>query len=145
MPCARGWRQDGVVAEAVRFREPCWLRRDSRGAAVPAAGSPEREAPIALGHPDLRLIALVADGGEGLLRLTVQNLSPCRHALDLGTAWQVLERLDGLGDPGLGASCLAEPHRDEAAMAGVTEGVVSLRPWQLASWRISRRGRRTDR
>ncbi len=123
MPCAPGWRQAGVAGAAVRFREPCWCRPAASGAeALAWNGSP----PLTLGHSDLQLVALTADPRPGVARLTVQNLSPCRHRLELGDGWVVLGRIDGLGEP----LSLAD---------------TELCPWQLASWRISRRGRRTDR
>ncbi|CAK6697708.1 hypothetical protein ICNINCKA_02283 [Synechococcus sp. CBW1107] len=137
MPCAQGWRQAGVAPAAVCFREPCWLR-PAKGSSASVPGSV-----LQLGHPDLRLISLVGEGqgecnGRGSpARLTVQNLSPCRQRLELGGEWEVLERIDALGGP-------------LAAAAGVesagTHAVDRTRvgPWQLASWRISRRGRRRD-
>ncbi|MBC1264606.1 alpha-mannosidase [Synechococcus sp. BSA11S] len=131
MPCGEGWRQAGVAAAAVRFREPCWLRPAfSAGEVMPGSV-------LELGHRDLRLISLEREGGDGLARLTVQNLSPCRHQLELGADWQVLERLDGLGNP-LPSSAGGED------VAPESEGRTRVGPWQLASWRISRRGRRRD-
>ncbi|QPN57661.1 alpha-mannosidase [Synechococcus sp. CBW1107] len=135
MPCAQGWRQAGVAAAAVRFREPCWLR-PARGESDSVPGSV-----LHLGHPDLRLISLVAESqGEGdvsggLARLTVQNLSPCRRQLELGDEWEVHERIDALGDR------LTAPAGSESAWPD-SGGHTRVGPWQLASWRISRRGRR---
>lgn len=137
MPCAQGWRQAGVAPAAVRFREPCWLR-PAKGSSASVPGSV-----LQLGHPDLRLISLVGEGqgsgnvSGGTARLTVQNLSPCRQQLELGGEWEVLERIDGLGDPLAAAA--------GAASAGIHSGDrTRVGPWQLASWRISRRGRRKD-
>lgn len=133
MPCLQGWRQAGVAAAAVRFREPCWLR-PAKGSAKAGA---EPGSVLQLGHPDLRLISLVCDGDRDLARLTVQNLSPCRQLLELGGEWEVRERVNGLGDP-LTAAAGAE------SGGPVVETSTRLGPWQLASWRISRRGRRKD-
>ncbi len=137
MPCAQGWRQAGVAAAAVRFREPCWLR-PARALSASVPGSV-----LQLGHPDLRLISLVGEsqadgsGSAGLARLTVQNLSPCRRQLELGDEWEVQERIDVLGDR-LTAAAGSEIARPDS------EGHTRVGPWQLASWRISRRGRRRD-
>ncbi len=141
MPCAQGWRQAGVAAAAVRFREPCWLRpvESSATALGSAQGSAKVAVPgsvLRLGHPDLRLISLASEG-EGLARLTVQNLSPCRRWLELAGQWEALERIDGLGAPLTAAS--------GAENASSADGdITRLAPWQLVSWRISRRGRRKD-
>ncbi|MDM7936885.1 MAG: glycoside hydrolase family 38 C-terminal domain-containing protein [Cyanobium sp. CZS 48M] len=141
MPCAQGWRQAGVAAAAVRFREPCWLRplESSATALGSAQGSAKVAVPgsvLRLGHPDLRLISLASEG-EGLARLIVQNLSPCRRWLELAGQWEALERIDGLGAPLTAAS--------GAENASSADGdLTRLAPWQLASWRISRRGRRKD-
>jgi alpha-mannosidase len=133
MPCLQGWRQAGVAAAAVRFREPCWLRPAKGSAkAVAAPGSV-----LQLGPPDLRLISLVCDGDRDLARLTVQNLSPCRQQLELGGEWELLERINGLGDP-----LTAADGRESGGP--VVETSTRLGPWQLASWRVSRRGRRKD-
>ena len=53
------------------------------------------------------------------LVLSVQNEGPCLRRLELGAAWQVLERLDGLDRPWSGAG-----------------DNLLVRPWQLAFWRI---------
>jgi alpha-mannosidase len=57
-------------------------------------------------------------GGAELV-LSVQNEGPCLRRLELGAAWQVLERLDGLDRPWSGAG-----------------DNLLVRPWQLAFWRI---------
>jgi len=153
MPCAEGWRQAGAAEQAVRFREPPWLRPlGPGGAQVFQAGSglagegPLQPSPgptLDLGAPHLRLIglrclpfqggkqvlaaALPADSAE--LALSVQNLSPLRQRLDLGPNWQLLGRIDGLDQP--------LPQAPEVLDRLAEMAVV--RPWQLASYRIRRR------
>ena len=68
MPCAGGWRQAGAAEQAVRFREPPWLRPlgpgGARGLQVGSgmAGEGPLQPPpgaiIGLGGPHLRLIGL---------------------------------------------------------------------------------------
>ena len=170
MPCAGGWRQAGAAEQAVRFREPPWLRPRGEGAGqrepLGSAGATEGLPPLAptlgLGAPHLRLIGLrclpcqgASSTMAGDLALTVQNLSPLRHRLDLGRGWQLLGRIDGLDRPlteapdhpfeGLprcgdqaphgvqpGADAQAPEELDHLAEAAV------VRPWQLASYRIRR-------
>ncbi|MCT0200191.1 alpha-mannosidase [Synechococcus sp. CS-1325] len=119
LPCAGGWRQAAVAAEAVRFREPLWRR--------PGGGGQGSWLPILdLGDSDLRLIGLRPDPEAGVLQLTVQNLSPCRRQLRLSQPWQLLERLATATDQG-------------------PDGELGrLGPWQLASWRIRRQSARRD-
>jgi len=122
-PCAGGWRQAAVPAEAVRFREPLW-RRPGTGLPGRAARDQGTWLPILdLGSAELQLIGLRPDPEAAVLQLTVQNLSPCRQELRLNQPWQLLERLT----PGLAESTESNP-----AAAGSSR----LGPWQLASWRI---------
>ncbi len=139
MPCAEGWRQAGVVRQAVRFREPPLLRpgglAPDRQAAVagpmagagprPLSGPSAAPAPLHLGHADLQLVALRPDPRPQVVQLAVQNQGPCRQRLDLPPGWHLLERCDGLGKP-LAPSLL--PAGDPAL----------LLPWQLGFWRLSR-------
>jgi hypothetical protein len=37
--------------------------------------------------------------GDGTAALALANHTPCRQEVDLGPAWQVLARLDGLDNP----------------------------------------------
>ena len=153
MPCAAGWRQAGAAEQAVRFREPPWLRPlGPGGAQALQAGSglagegPLQSPPgptLGLGAPHLRLIGLrclpCRDGKQGLaaalpadsaeLALTVQNLSPLRQRLDLGPDWQLLGRIDGLD----------QPLPQEPEVLDRLGEVAVVRPWQLASYRIRRR------
>ncbi|MEA5475191.1 glycoside hydrolase family 38 C-terminal domain-containing protein, partial [Synechococcus sp. CCY9201] len=120
MPCAGGWRRGGVPAEALRLREPLWGRPTATaGAPNPPPGFP------ALAE-DLQMIALAPDPELGVVRLTVQNLGPCRRWLDVGPDWQLLERGDGLFQP------LPQETGDwvQAAVLG---------PWEFGFWRIRRR------
>jgi alpha-mannosidase len=143
MPCAGGWRQAGAAEQAVRFREPPWLRPLGEGAGqrepVGSARAAEGLAPpgqaLGLGAPHLRLIGLrclpsqgASSPAAGDLALTVQNLSPLRQRLDLGPGWQLLDRIDGLDRP----LTQAPEVLDRLADAAV------VRPWQLASYRIRR-------
>jgi alpha-mannosidase len=117
MPCPGGWRAAAVPRQARRLREPLWCRP------VPAALAPAPWFPALA--DDLELVALETEGSEASadqLRLTVQNGGPCRRRLELGTEWQLLERLDGLGTP-----------------LGLQEQSDWLGPWQLGFWRLRRR------
>jgi alpha-mannosidase len=66
MPCQGGWRQAGVSGQAVRFREPHWLRPlaygpdqdEPEGFRAPAGGDPQPGPSLGLGDPHLRLIGL---------------------------------------------------------------------------------------
>jgi hypothetical protein len=69
--------------------------------------------------------------------LSLINSTPCRQLVDLGPAWGVEARLDGLDRPqavaqdgGHGASAALE-----STMAGPAQ--LRLRPWELGFWRIS--------
>ena len=145
MPCAGGWRQAGAAEQAVRFREPPWLRprgegavqREPLGSAGATEGLPPPGQALGLGAPHLRLIGLrclpcqgASSPLAGDLALTVQNLSPLRQRLDLGPGWQLLGRIDGLDRP----LTQAPEVLDRLAESAV------VRPWQLASYRIRRLG-----
>jgi alpha-mannosidase len=124
MPCPGGWRAAGVPEQALRLREPLWLRPASaapEGAAAPAAAGPPPPALPPLGE-DLQLIALTADPSPGVVRLAVQNLGPCRRRLTPGPGWRVLEVVDGLH----GAPMPAEGAPEE------------IRPWALRFFRVQR-------
>jgi len=90
MPCAGGWRQQAVPQQAVRFREPPWLR-PAGGAPDPADGACTG---FSLGSPHLQLLGLRPGPAAGEALLSVQNLSPLRQPLDLGGGWQVLDDPD---------------------------------------------------
>ncbi|MCX5946092.1 MAG: alpha-mannosidase [Cyanobacteria bacterium] len=165
MPCQGGWRQAGVSEQAVRFREPPWLRPWPQGsgperlAGAGSEGQLQPAPPLGLGDPHLRLIGLrcwptgssqpacgaAAAVEPGQLALTVQNLSPMRQQLRLGPGWQLLGPIDGLDQPL--DQVLAQPTgeadpRPNARGSGPWDpqgdGGAVLRPWQLASWRIRR-------
>jgi alpha-mannosidase len=128
MPCREGWRQAGVPAEAIRLREPLWWSPAPAIPAPPAAATEEPLPGLPPLEPDLQLIALAPDPEPGVVRLSVQNLGPCRRRLDPGAAWRLLERLDGLFGNAL----------DGYESAGLAESVDRIDPWALAFWRMER-------
>ncbi|MEB3172494.1 MAG: glycoside hydrolase family 38 C-terminal domain-containing protein [Cyanobacteriota bacterium] len=114
-PCGAGWRRAGLAQLAVQFREPLWCQPLQHQQGQPAV----LELP-ALGS-DLLLLGLRADDASPEQAvLTVQNLSGCRHRLDLGPQWQLLAKLDGLD------RCL-QPGESDAW----------LLPWAIGCWRIA--------
>ena len=113
MPCPQGWCRAALPQEAVRFREPLW-RRPLAGVAQLPAGLP------ALG-PHLQLLGVrpcSQQAGAGLI--SIQNLSPLRQHVDLGPAWRLQERLDGL----------------EVPLAAENQTPV-LAPWATGFWRFT--------
>ena len=114
MPCPQGWCRAALPQEAVRFREPLWRR--------PVAGGAHRPVGLPALAPQLQLLGArpcSQQAGAGLI--SVQNLSPLRQCLDLGSGWTLQERLDGLGMP------LAAEHQ-----------TPDLAPWATGFWRFSR-------
>ena len=117
LPCSAGWSPAQVPQQAVAFREPLWLRPAA------AQGRPgRRQAWPPLGE-GLLLLGCRPAGEAGVVVLTVQNCSPARRRLELGSAWQLLERLDGLDQP-------LWPARAKG------EDPWLLAPWALGFWRI---------
>ncbi len=117
LPCASGWSRAAVPQQAVAFREPLWLRP-----AVAQGRADRRQACPPLGD-GLLLLGCRPSGDGGAVVLTVQNCSPARRRLELGSAWQLSERLDGLDRPLLGAQATGgDPWQ--------------LAPWSLGFWRI---------
>jgi alpha-mannosidase len=112
LPCPGGWRQAAVPQQAVRFREPVWLRpqlpRDRQVEPAPMA----LPSALRLGTAALHLVGLRPDpeGEAGVAVLTVQNLSPLRQVLELPDPWCLLD--------------------------GPSKGW--LQPWQLLSVRVGR-------
>lgn len=92
MPCAEGWRQAAVPAAARAFRAPTWCHP----AAGPAATPPPA---LGLGSAQLDPVAIAPDEEPGVVRLTVQNLSPCRQPLELSEGWQVIGPAEPLLPP----------------------------------------------
>ncbi len=123
LPLPGSWRAGMVPQQAVRFREPLWLRPAEPG---PGSGlESEVGDGLHLGHPDLLLLGLKVEGPSPqgpVLLLSAQNLGPCRRWLALPRGWTVLKRIDGLPGP-----------KDDSPDDGLL-----LRPWQLARWRIRR-------
>ena len=142
MPCRRGWRQDQVTAAAQTFREPLWCR--PQRSALDQKGAQERMRPpaplMALDAlpPGVQLLRLVQDSQPGVVRIALQNLTPMRQPVDLGSASQLLERLDGLDqvvEPlsgGMGGS-LGFASEDASRTTGRS---AELGPWQLGFWRL---------
>jgi alpha-mannosidase len=113
LPCPGGWRADGVLEQAQAFREPLWLRP-----AMPAP-PPARALTLPPLPGGVQMVGL-RGLGDGTAALALANHTPCRQQVDLGPAWQLLARLDGLDQP-LGPACGSG---------------LRLTPWQLAFWRI---------
>ena len=111
LPCGQGWRQQAVPQAAREFREPPWLRP-----------SPGPVAPMALvaepfGSAAVQVIALRPLEEPGALWITLHNLSPQRQRLTWPAGWQV---------------------QAESAAGPQAGAVDQLKPWQLASFRVSR-------
>ena len=89
MPCAEGWRQQAVPAQAQRFREPLWRRPAPAAAltATAAAATPPWP-PITLGSANLQLLELAAAEQPGVLWVSLQNLSPQRQQLQWPAGWR---------------------------------------------------------
>jgi alpha-mannosidase len=117
LPCPAGWCSGQVPQQAVAFREPLWVRP------AVAQGRLERHQALPPLGEGLLLLGCRPSGDDGTVVLTVQNCSPCRRRLELGSAWQVMERLDGLDQP-LAPARL--PAGDPCLLA----------PWALGFWRI---------
>jgi alpha-mannosidase len=112
LPCPGGWRQAGVPHQAVRFREPVWLRPQQPGDRQVEPPQMALPSGLRLGNAALQLVGLRPDpeGETGVAVLTVQNLSPLRQVLEVPDPWWLLD-----GPPG-----------------------GWLKPWQLLSLRIRR-------
>jgi alpha-mannosidase len=134
MPCRRGWRADAVVAQAQRLREPLWCRpAQPESVAVPASGAADQARAEALRQllpplaDDLQLIGLRADdeplaaAARRSVRLSLQNLGPCRRRFRLPPGWLLLARTNALDEP------LALDSGDP----------LELGPWQLGFWRLA--------
>ena len=135
MPCPGGWRRADVPREALRLREPIWLRpsTSTHQPSEAAAGNALRPFP-ALGD-DQRLVDLrPCDDGSGDVWLTVQNEGPCRRGLKLGPNWRVIARCDGL-DQGMTMAAGAE------ATEPLEGTFQDLGPWQLGFFRLRWTGR----
>lgn len=117
LPCSSGWSPAQVPQQAVAFREPLWLRP------AVAQGRPERRQALPPLGEGLLLLGCRPSGEGGAVVLTVQNCSAARRRLELGSAWQLLERLDGLDQPLLPSQA---PGGDPWLLA----------PWALGFWRI---------
>ncbi|MCP9942232.1 alpha-mannosidase [Cyanobium sp. ATX 6E8] len=117
LPCSSGWSPAQVPQQAVAFREPFWLRP------AVAQGRPGRRQAFPPLGEGLLLLGCRPSGEGGAVVLTVQNCSPARRRLELGSAWHLLERLDGLDQPLL---------RTQASGGDPW----LLMPWSLGFWRI---------
>jgi alpha-mannosidase len=123
----RGWRWPALppLDDDLRL---VGLRPATSTATAAAIGSGAESASAASPRPAAGVLSSEVYGlnqpvtdqpGGAELVLSVQNEGPCRRRLELGAAWQVLERLDGLDRPWSGAG-----------------DNLLVRPWQLAFWRI---------
>jgi alpha-mannosidase len=122
MPYRGPWSQAGLASEALRLREPLWLRPAS---CLPrhAKGIGEIDAVSGVGGADRAAVVYRADGADEPLEqslrqglpplppgvvliglrpdpegpvLTVQNLTPCRRHWHPGPRWRLAAPLDGL-------------------------------------------------
>jgi alpha-mannosidase len=117
MPCPQGWCRAALPQEAVRFREPLWRR--------PLAGVDRLPAGLPDVGPHLQLLGLRPCSQQpGAAVISVQNLSPLRQQLDLGPAWRLQARLDGLEQP-------LEPGHQSTGLPTV------LPPWATGFWRLA--------
>ena len=117
LPCPMGWSSGLVPQQAVAFREPHWVRP------AVAQGRPGRRQALPPLGEGLVLLGCRRSGDDGTLVLSVQNCSPCRRRLELGSAWQLLQRLDGLDQP---LAPEQMPGGDPCMLA----------PWSLGFWRL---------
>lgn len=107
MPCAEGWRQAAVPAAARAFRAPTWCHPAAEPTVPPrvtrlAISKPPAATPppaLGLGSAQLDPVAIAPDAEPGVVRLTVQNLSPCRQPLGLSAGWQVIGPAEPLLPP----------------------------------------------
>jgi alpha-mannosidase len=140
MPYRGPWSQAGLASEALRLREPLWLRPASCLASH-AKGIGEIDEPLGQSlrqglpplPPGVVLIGLRPDP-EGPV-LTVQNLTPCRRHWHPGPRWRLTEPLDGLNQrlpqrelPELRQGCQGD---------APPQGMGWLAPWQLGFWRLA--------
>ncbi|MEY3963601.1 MAG: hypothetical protein RLZZ106_856, partial [Cyanobacteriota bacterium] len=91
--------------------------------------SPDLPLGFDLGSDALQIVQVQPSAQPGLVRLTLQNLSPQRQLVRWPEGWCAHRELPD--EPV--ASC-APPAADDL-----------LLPWQLGSWCVSPRDRRTDR
>jgi alpha-mannosidase len=150
MPYRGPWSQAGLASEALRLREPLWLRPASCLASH-AKGIGEIDEPLGQSlrqglpplPPGVVLIGLRPDP-EGPV-LSVQNLTPCRRHWHPGPRWRLAAQLDGLDQllpkgrlPHQGAPEQAPPDRDQGCQKNAPpQGFGWLGPWQLGFWRLA--------
>lgn len=114
MPAVGGWRSAAVPQQAVRFREPLWIRPWASPGVATLPVLPAQE-------PDVQVVGLqrASEEATGEVVLTLQNLGPARRRLRPGSNWQVVARLDGL-------------HKD----LGIASEEPVLDPWSLTFWKL---------
>lgn len=117
LPCPSGWSRAQVPQQAVAFREPLWLRP------AVAQGRPGRRQALPPLGEGLVLLGCRPSGDDGAVVLTVQNCSPARRRLEIGSTWPLLERLDGLEQP-------LPQHQWPGGDPWL------LAPWSLGLWRL---------
>jgi alpha-mannosidase len=131
MPCAEGWRQQGVPRQALRFREPLWRRPGAwaEGEATAALARAGLSLPLSFGSDQLQLVGLQPGEAPGTARLVMQNLSPLRQRLQWPSGWHCRRELD----PELAA---AAGSGDQLLQHQQLES-DQLGPWQLGRWIVT--------
>jgi len=131
LPCTSNWQRAQVPQQAVRFREPLWLRPAQTSSAPQDWGDAVPALPP-LGD-GLLLLALRPGSTQGDGLIAVQNSSPLRRQLSLGDGWEVIAELDGLDGP---LTAAGEPATGQRPPGGLS---LELKPWQIRFWRIRKR------
>jgi alpha-mannosidase len=131
VPCTSDWQRSQVPQQAIRFREPLWLRPAQPSSAAQDWGEADPALPP-LGD-GLQLLALRPGSSQGDSVIAVQNSSPLRRQLSLGDGWQVLAELDGLD------GLLTPEGQQIHGPHGPVPLSLELKPWQIRFWRIRKR------
>ena len=115
MPCSQGWRQQAVPRAAQRFRERLWVRPSQAAGAM--EGPRDGTTPgLRFGGDAVQLIAMRPLEQPGEVWITLQNLSPQRQPLRWPPGWRI---------------------QPEPTSEPCTNSADQLKPWQLASFRVS--------
>lgn len=142
MPAHQGWRMAAVPDQAIRFREPLWLRPWGE------LGIGSTLAPFPSQEPDVQVVSLrPAPDGSAEVILAVHNLGPVRRRLRLAAPWRVLRQVDGLDQDLLDDEQMERNRLErgwseqngaqERISPGSSEsGAANLPPWSLSFWRL---------